>query len=142
MATSTPSGTLLAIAATFQRPQNRLRRFSNAAEAVVSCTAHGFSVGDIVQIYSGWGRLNRGGQSSVKSVTADTFVAELIDTTSTDLLPHPARGNGTVRKVLTWQSDQQLQGPAAPPAASPRPSPFKWTDSRQRRVPQRRLSPP
>ena len=73
---------------------------SNAAEASVSCTAHGYSVGDIVQLYSGWGRLNRRAVR-VKSATTDAFVAELIDTTNTEFFP-TGSGGGTVRKVTTF----------------------------------------
>ena len=73
---------------------------SNAAEASVSCTAHGYSVGDILQLYSGWGRLNRRAVR-VKSATTDAFVAELIDTTNTEFFP-TGSGGGTVRKVTTF----------------------------------------
>lgn len=73
---------------------------SNAAEATVSCTAHGYSVGDILQLYSGWGRLNRRAVR-VKSATTDAFVAELIDTTNTEFFP-TGSGGGTVRKVTTF----------------------------------------
>ena len=121
---STPSGTQLAVAATFQAAKT-VSGVSNAAEAVVSSTAHGFSNGDIVQIYSGWGLLNRS-FVKVKSVTADTFVAEAINTSNTDLFP-VSGGAGTARKVLTWQSisrykDQQNSG------GEPKTVTVKWTD--------------
>ena len=121
---STPSGTQLAVAATFQAAKT-VSGVSNAAEAVVSSTAHGFSNGDIVQIYSGWGLLNRS-FVKVKSVTTDTFVAEAIDTSNTDLFP-VGGGAGTARKVLTWQSisrykDQQNSG------GEPKTVTVKWTD--------------
>jgi len=121
---STPSGTQLAFPATYQAAKT-VSGISNAAEAVVSSTAHGYSNGDIVQIYSGWGLLNRS-FVKVKSVTADTFVAEAIDTSNTDLFPIGG-GVGTARKVLTWQSisrykDQQNSG------GEPKTITFKWTD--------------
>lgn len=121
---STPSGTQLAVAATFQAAKT-VSGISNAAEAVVSSTAHGYSNGDIVQIYSGWGLLNRS-FVKVKSVTTDTFVAEAIDTSNTDLFPIGG-GVGTARKVLTWQSisrykDQQNSG------GEPKTVTVKWTD--------------
>lgn len=124
MATS-PSGTLLAIAATFGAPKT-VSGISNAAEAVVSCTAHGFSVGDIVQLYSGWGRLNRRAVR-VKSVTTDNFVAELIDTTSTDFFPS-GTGNGKVRKVLTWQQISNYKDISSS-GGEPKNITFKWNDS-------------
>ena len=46
-----PSGTLLSVATAFASAKT-VTGISNAAEAVVSCTAHGYQVGDIVQIYS------------------------------------------------------------------------------------------
>ena len=124
MATS-PSGTLLAIAATFGAPKT-VSGISNAAEAVVSCTAHGFSVGDIAQLYSGWGRLNRRAVR-VKSATTDNFVAELIDTTSTDFFPS-GTGNGTVRKVLTWQQISNYKDISSS-GGEPKNITFKWNDS-------------
>ena len=121
---STPSGTQMAIAATFGSPKT-VASITNAAEAVLGVTAHGFSNGDIVQIYSGWGLLNRS-FVKVKSVTTDSFVAEAIDTSNTDLFP-VGGGAGTARKVLTWQSisrykDQQNSG------GEPKTVTVKWTD--------------
>lgn len=94
-----PSGTILAVATAFAAAKT-VSGISNAAEAVVSCTAHGYSVGDIVQIYSGWTRLNRRAVR-VKSATTDNFVAEAIDTTNTEFFP-AGSGGGTVRKVTTF----------------------------------------
>lgn len=94
-----PSGTILSIATAFAAAKT-VSGISNAAEASVSCTAHGYSVGDILQLYSGWGRLNRRAVR-VKSQTTDAFVAELIDTTNTEFFP-PGSGSGTVRKVTTF----------------------------------------
>lgn len=94
-----PSGTILSVATAFAAAKT-VTAVSNAAEAVVSCTAHGYSVGDILQIYSGWGRLNRRA-IKVKSVTTNDFVAQDIDTSNTELFP-PGSGIGTVRKVTTF----------------------------------------
>lgn len=94
-----PSGTILSVASAFAVAQN-VTGISNASEAVVTCTAHGYSNGDIVQLYSGWGRLNRR-VVRVKSTATNTFVAEGIDTTNTDFFP-TGSGTGTVRKVTTF----------------------------------------
>ena len=94
-----PSGTLLSVATAFASAKT-VTGISNAAEAVVSCTAHGYQVGDIVQIYSAWGRLNRRAVR-VKSVTTDTFVAAGIDTSNTEFFP-AGSGGGTVREVNTF----------------------------------------
>jgi len=103
-----PSGTLLAVATAFAAAKT-VSGISNAAEAVVSCTAHGYSVGDIVQLYSGWGRLNRRAVK-VKSTTTDTFVAEAIDTTNTEFFP-AGSGGGTVRKVTTFTQISKYLNP-------------------------------
>ncbi|MGB4064254.1 MAG: phage tail tube protein [Azonexus sp.] len=94
-----PSGTILAVASAFAAAKT-VTAVSNAAEASVSCTAHGYSVGDILQLYSGWGRINRRAVR-VKSATTDAFVAELIDTSNTEFFPSGS-GVGTVRKVTTF----------------------------------------
>lgn len=103
-----PSGTILAVATAFAAAKT-VSGISNAAEAVVSCSAHGYSVGDIVQLYSGWGRLNRRAVR-VKSATTDTFVAEAIDTTNTEFFP-AGSGGGTVRKVNTFTQISKYLNP-------------------------------
>lgn len=94
-----PSGTILSVATAFASAKT-VTGISNAAEAVVSCTAHGYQVGDIVQIYSAWGRLNRRAVR-VKSVTTDSFVADGIDTSNAEFFP-AGSGAGTVREVNTF----------------------------------------
>lgn len=89
----------MSVASAFAAAKN-VSGISNATEAVVSCTAHGYSVGDIVQLYSGWGRLNRRAVR-VKSVLTDSFVAENIDTTNTEFFPSGS-GGGTARKVTAF----------------------------------------
>ena len=83
---------------------------TNAAEASVSCTAHGYSVGDVVQLYSGWGRLNRRA-ARVKSATTDAFVLEGINTTNTEFYPSGS-GGGTVRKISTFQQINKILNPS------------------------------
>lgn len=104
-----PSGTILSVASAFAAAKT-VTGISNAAEAVVSCTAHGYSVGDIVQIYSGWGRLHRR-PVRVKSVLTDSFVAENIDTSNTEFFP-PGSGGGTVRKVTTFTQIPKYLNPS------------------------------
>lgn len=113
---SLPSGTTLAIASAFASAKtvSDISNSTSGGEASVSCTAHGYSNGDIVQLFSGWGRLNRRAVR-VKSSTTDAFVAELIDTSSTNFFPSGA-GGGTVRKITTftqinkWMSPTQSGG--------------------------------
>lgn len=109
MATS-PSGTLMSVATVFG-PAKTVTAITNAAEASVSSTAHGFSVGDIVQIYSGWGRLNRRA-ARIKTSTADAFVLEGINTVSPEYFP-PGSGVGTVKKITTFQQINKVLNPSS-----------------------------
>lgn len=97
---SVPTGTTYAIATAFGAPKT-VTGISNAATAVVSSTAHGYSNGQIVEITSGWGRINKRA-FRVAGVTADTFQLEGCNTTNTEFFPGGSSA-GTVRKVDTWQ---------------------------------------
>jgi len=102
---STPTGTIYSVATAFASAKT-VSAISNAAEASVSCTAHGYSVGDILQIFSGWGKLNRRA-IRVKSATTDAFVAEGINTTNTEFYPSGS-GVGTVRKATTFTTVNKI----------------------------------
>lgn len=95
----TPTGTVHSVA-TVLSPAKTITGITNAAEAVVSSTAHGFLAGDIIVIYSGWGRLNFRA-FRVKSPTANDFMLEEADTSNTTLYTAGA-GIGSARKVTTW----------------------------------------
>lgn len=95
----TPSGTIHSVA-TVLATAKTITGISNAAEAVVSCVAHGYSVGDVVVVFSAWGRLNFR-SFRVKTVTTETFVLEGANTTSTEYFS-TGGGAGSVQKVGTW----------------------------------------
>ncbi|MDZ4190397.1 MAG: phage tail protein [Pseudomonas sp.] len=105
MSVSLPNGAVVAIASAYSAAET-ISAISNAAEASCSSTAHGFTTGDILEINSGWSRLN-GRIVRVKSATTDAFVLEGIDTTSTNLYP-TGGGAGTARKINTWQQITQV----------------------------------
>ena len=119
-----PSGTLLAVATAFATAKT-VTGISNASEAVVSCTAHGYSVGDIVQLVSAWGRLNRRAVR-IKSVTTDAFVAEGIDTTNTEFFP-AGSGGGTVRKATTFTQISKYLNPSSS-GGEPKPVTVRFMD--------------
>lgn len=50
---SVPTGTTFAVATTFAASKT-ITAVTNAADASFSVTAHGFDVGDVVEITSGW----------------------------------------------------------------------------------------
>jgi len=95
----TPTGTITSVATALSVAKT-VTAITNAAEAVVSSTAHGFSNGDIVLMFSGWGRLNYRA-FRVKASTTDAFTLEGANTTNTEFYT-PGSGFGTVQKVLTW----------------------------------------
>ncbi|MBS1143365.1 MAG: hypothetical protein H6R14_771 [Proteobacteria bacterium] len=120
-----PKGTILAVASAFAAAKT-VSAVSNASEAVFTCTAHGYSVGDILQVYSGWGRLNRRAVRVKSTPTADTFVAEKIDTTNVEYFP-AGSGIGTVRKVSTWTQIPKYLNPSSS-GGEPKPVTVEFMD--------------
>lgn len=121
----TPSGTITSVA-TVLAAAKTVTSVSNAAEAVVNCVAHGYSNGNIVLMFSSWGRLNyRAGR--VKSATADTFVLEGFDTTNTDLYP-AGGGAGTVRLATTFVDLDRTRNHSSS-GGDAKTVTFKWTET-------------
>lgn len=121
---SVPTGTTFAVATTFAAAKT-ISAISNTVEASVSATAHGYAAGDVVEITSGWGRLNRR-VFEVKSVTADAFVIA-VDTTSTNFYPVGSSA-GSVRKVQTWTQISQVTG-ASSSGGEPVTVDYKYIES-------------
>lgn len=120
-----PTGTLFSVATAFAADKT-VTAISNAATAVVSCTAHGYSNGDIVEITSGWGKLNKRA-FRVAAVSADTFQLEGQDTTNTSFYP-PGSSAGTVRKVTTWQQFEKVMNPQSN-GGDPKTVNYKYVES-------------
>lgn len=105
-----PTGSNFFVASTFAADKT-VTAVSNAAEAVVTAT-HDFSAGDIVEMTSGWGRLNKRA-FRVKSVTTTvSFVLEGADTTSTNFFP-VGTGTGTVRKASAFTQITTVMSPSS-----------------------------
>ncbi|MGV7210501.1 phage tail tube protein [Oxalobacteraceae bacterium A2-2] len=102
-----PTGTTFHIATSYAAPKT-VTGISNAAEAVVSCTAHGYANGDVVEISSGWGRINRR-VFRVKAAAADVFTLEGVDTTNQTFFP-AASSPGTVRKITAFTQILKVVG--------------------------------
>lgn len=102
-----PTGTTFFIASAYGSAKTTTV-VTNASEAVVTSASHGYSNGDVVEVTSGWGRLNKR-VFRIKSVTTDTFVLEGADTTNTTFFPSGS-GLGTVRKVTTFTQVTQVLG--------------------------------
>lgn len=104
-----PNGSTIDLASSYSAPVV-ITGISNANPAVVTATAHGFTEGDIVQITSGWGRLNNRA-FVVGTVTTDTFelVGSQVDTTNTTYFP-VGGGGGTAKSVDTFVQVNQITG--------------------------------
>lgn len=105
-----PTGSTFFVATAFGSALT-VSAISNATEAVVTSTAHGLANGDIVEVTSGWGRLQLRA-FRVKTVAANTFVLEGADTTNLSFFP-AGGGIGSVRKVNTMQQITQVMNPSA-----------------------------
>lgn len=92
----TNTGTITAVATQLGSPVN-ITAISNAAEAVVTAAGHGCAVGDIVVVFSGWGRINYKAYA-VKTVAVDLITLKLCDTTNETVFI-PGAGKGTLRRV-------------------------------------------
>ena len=103
-----PTGSTFFIASAFAASKTTTT-VTNASEAVVTSAGHGYSNGDIVEMTSGWGRLNRR-DFRIKSVATDTFVLEGADTSSTTFYP-TGTGIGSVRKISTFTQITSVMNP-------------------------------
>lgn len=83
---------------------------SNAAECVLTmASTTGLANTDVVEVSSGWGRLNLR-VMRIKNVVLNTSITlEAIDTTSTTFFPSGS-GAGSVRKISTFTQLQQVLG--------------------------------
>jgi len=120
-----PTGTLFFIASAYATSKNTTI-VTNASEAVVTCAGHGYSNGDIVEVTSGWGRLNLR-VFRIKSVATDTFVLEGADTTSTNYFP-AGNGIGSVRKISTFQQITGVMSPSSS-GGDPKTVNYKFVES-------------
>lgn len=120
-----PTGSTFFIASTIAAAKT-VSAVSNAAEASVSSTAHGYSVGDVVVLYSGWGRLNKRA-FRIKTVTTDAFVLEGVDTTNPTFYPS-GTGVGTVQKVSTFTQITTVMNPSSS-GGEPKNVTYKFIES-------------
>jgi len=82
---------------------------TNASEAVCTTSAaHGLSVGDYIEMTSGWDLLNGRVARCGTGTTGSTIVLENIDTTDTTKYPS-GTGTGSCRKVTTWTQMSQVK---------------------------------
>ena len=105
MAMTLPNGSTVFIA-TEMEAEKPFTGASNAAECVLTATAHGLQNGDYILVNSGWGDLN-GCVFKVGDVQANTVKLIGIDTTNLTRFP-TGSGGGTLQKIQTWQQLLQI----------------------------------
>ena len=120
-----PTGSTFFIASAFGAAKT-VTAVTNASEAVVTSVAHGYSVGDFVEMTSGWGRLNLR-PFRIKTVTTDSFVLEGADTTNTTFYP-VGTGIGSVRKASTFTQITQIMNPTSS-GGDPKTVTYKYLES-------------
>lgn len=120
-----PTGSTFYIASTIATAKT-VSAITNAAEASVSSTAHGYSNGDVVIMFSGWGRLNKRA-FRIKSITTDAFVLEGADTTNTTFYPS-GTGIGTVQKVTAFTQVTTVMNPSST-GGEPKTVNYKFIES-------------
>lgn len=106
MSITSAVGTTFAIASTYGTAAT-MSAITNANPAVATLSAaHGVVVGDIIEITSGWDRLN-GRLVRVSAVATNDVTLEGIDTSSTTNYP-AGTGTGTVREITAWTQITQI----------------------------------
>lgn len=120
-----PTGATFYVASSFGVDKT-VTAVSNATEAIVTAT-HDFANGDIVEITSGWGRLNKRA-FRIKAVSGTaSFTLEGADTSSTAFFPI-GTGTGTVRKVSTFTQITTVMNPSSS-GGDPKTVTYKFIES-------------
>lgn len=101
-----PNGSVLHIASGFEAVKN-MTALSNADPAAATLeSSHGVIAGDILQVTSGWGRIDG---RVVKAGTVNVNDVELLGIDSTDTVRYsPGAGAGTVREINAWTQITQV----------------------------------
>lgn len=121
-----PTGTTFFIASAFGSAVT-VSSVTNASEAVVTTSAaHGYANGDIVEVTSGWGRLNKRA-FRIKAVTSTAMTLEGMDTTNTTYFP-AGSGIGSVRKATTFTQIANVLG-AQSQGGDPKTVSYKYIES-------------
>jgi hypothetical protein len=107
MAITLTTGTIIAIASTYGANVN-MTAITNASEAVATLGAgHSVTVGDYLEVTSGWDRLT-GRIVRAKTVATNDITFESINTSSTSVFP-AGTGTGTIRRITAWTNLSQIK---------------------------------
>lgn len=105
MSISLPNGATLKLATVYGTPIS-ITAASNAAPAVLTAAAHGLANGDLVEVTSGWSRINNR-IFRVSLSASGTFALEGLDSSNT-VTYTPGGGVGSVRKIATLTQITQI----------------------------------
>lgn len=106
MAVALPNGVTLSLATTYSASKT-VTAITNANPAVASSTAHGFTAGTILEVKSGWQRINDRLVRIGAAPTTDSFKLDGIDATDTTAYPS-GTGTGSVRAITGWTQITQI----------------------------------
>jgi hypothetical protein len=105
MAARLPDGATVFIATAYGSAKT-ISSITNADPGVASSTGHGFTNGDLLEVLSGWQRLNERIIRASGAAT-DAFNLEGQDTTSTQRFPTGSSA-GSAREITTWTQISQI----------------------------------
>lgn len=105
MSISLPNGATLKLATVYGSAIS-ITAASNANPAVLTAAAHGLANGDLVEVTSGWSRINNR-IYRVSLSAAGTFALEGLDSSNTTTYT-PGGGVGSVRKINTLTQITQI----------------------------------
>jgi hypothetical protein len=111
MAITLSTGVTIAVAKTYGSSVT-MSALSNTSEAVATLGAsHGVTVGDYLEVSSGWGLLDKR-VVRVKTVATNDITFEGINTVNTTKYP-AGTGVGTVRRITAWTNLSQVKSLSA-----------------------------
>lgn len=106
MAAFLPDGAILSIATTYQATPTTITAISNANPAVATSTAHGYTNGALLEIRSGFNRINDT-IVRVSASAAGTYAIDGVDSTNVQNFP-PGTGAGTARSITAFTQIAQI----------------------------------
>jgi hypothetical protein len=105
MSVSLPNGVILALATAYGAVKN-VTALTNAAPAVATSAAHGLTDGALIEVKSGWQKLNDR-IFRIDDSTTGAFSLEGTDTTSQTIYPG-GTGTGSVREITAFTQISQV----------------------------------
>ncbi|WP_375577104.1 phage tail tube protein [Paracidovorax oryzae] len=119
-----PKGATFSIATGFDNAVP-VTAISNASEAIVTATGHGLQDGDIIELLTGWTKLNRR-IFKVDQLSTTTFALVGVDTSSTASFP-PGSSVGSFRKITAWTQVPKVMNPQTS-GGEPKPVTYEFIE--------------